>query len=82
MEKFIQTLEAQLQATKTSLRNEEASIHKLKNQICQLTNLVLGRQQGNLPKNIELNPKEHVKVVAPRDEKELRGGEFENLAQE
>ena len=78
MSKFIQTSKARFQATETSLRNQEASIHNLENQIGQLANLISGRQQVSLPGNIKLNPREHVKVISLGGVKELRKGEFDN----
>ena len=72
MAKFIQTSESRFQATETSLRNQEASIHNLENQIGQLAKLVSERQQGSLPSNTEKNPKEQIKAVTLRSGKELR----------
>ena len=68
--------------SETSLRNQEALIHNLENQIGQLANLISGRQQGSLPGNTELNLQEHAKVISLGGGKELRGGEFSNLAKE
>ena len=53
------------------MRNQEASIHNLENQISQLANLIFGRQQGSPSRNTELNLKEQVKVVTLRNGKQL-----------
>ena len=82
MSKFIQTSEARFQATEMLLRNQEALIHNLKNQIGKLTSLMSGRQQGSLSGNTKLNPREHAKVISLGGSKELRRGKFDNLARE
>ena len=66
MSKFIQTSKVRFQATKTSLRNQEASIYNLENQIDQLTNLISRMQQVNSPNNAELNLKEQVEAITLR----------------
>ena len=70
--KFINTSEARFQATVVALRNNEASIHNLKNQIGQLANLVFERPLGTLPSNTETNPREQVKAITLRGRKELQ----------
>ena len=61
------------QAIKTSLRNYDASIHNLENQISQLANLVSGKQQGSLLDNTELNLQDHVKIGTLKGGKEIKG---------
>ena len=51
------------------MRNQEASIHNLENQIDQLAKLVSKRQQGTLHSNTETNPREHVEAVTLRSGK-------------
>ena len=82
MSKFIQTSKARFQVAKTSLRNQEALIHNLEDQIGQMANLISGRQKGSLLSNIKLNPTKHVKAVALRGGKELRGDKFDSLVRE
>ena len=82
MAKFIETLATWLQAIETSLRNEEAFIHYLKNHIGKLTNLISRKQKGSLLDNTKLNLRKHMKAVALKVGKEMRGKVFKNLVKE
>ncbi|XP_027342241.1 uncharacterized protein LOC113855018 [Abrus precatorius] len=72
MTKFIQTSESRFQSTETALRNQQASIHNLENQLGQIFRLLSERPQGSLPSNTETNPKEQVKAVTLRSDKTLQ----------
>ena len=52
--------------TNTNLQNQTASIRNLEVQVGQLTNMLMGRQQGNLPSTTEINPKEQCKAITLR----------------
>ena len=53
------------------LKNQEASLKNLENQVGQLASLLSERSQGALPSNIEKNPREEAKAVTLRNEREL-----------
>ncbi|XP_027348020.1 uncharacterized protein LOC113859445 [Abrus precatorius] len=72
MNKFIQTSKSRFQSIETALRNQQASIHNLENQLGQISRLLSERPQGSLPDNTETNPKEQVKVVTLRSGKTLQ----------
>ena len=57
--------------TRTNFQNQAAQIRNLEAQIGQLANMYGGRQQGNLPSNTEVNPKEQCKAITLRSGKEL-----------
>ncbi|XP_073119970.1 uncharacterized protein [Henckelia pumila] len=61
MQKFISS-------TETRMKNQDASIKNLENQIGQLAKSISIRDQSTLPSDTEKNPKEHVKAI------ELRSG--------
>ncbi|XP_040951532.1 uncharacterized protein [Gossypium hirsutum] len=63
LEKFISVLETRFQNIETTLKNQQASIQWLENQIGQLAKLVLERLQGSLPSNTETNPREKLHVL-------------------
>ncbi|PPR82169.1 hypothetical protein GOBAR_AA38546 [Gossypium barbadense] len=71
MSKFISVVETHFQNTKTALKNQQASIQGLENQIGQLTKMISERPPGSLPSNTKPNPKEHVKVGTLRSGKVL-----------
>ncbi|KAG8502971.1 hypothetical protein CXB51_000796 [Gossypium anomalum] len=75
MTKFISVVETHFQNTETTLKNQQASIQGLENQIGQLTKIILERPPGSLPSNIKTNPKEHVKAVTLRSGKVLAESE-------
>ncbi|XP_048228245.1 uncharacterized protein LOC125369519 [Ricinus communis] len=54
-----------------ALRNQQASIHNLANQIGQISKMLAERQLGMLPSTIESNPREHIKVVTLKSGKQL-----------
>ena len=70
--KFIQTSEQRQQSTDATLRNHEAFIHNLENQVGQIAKLLSERPQGSLPGNTEPNPREQLKAVTLRSGKELK----------
>ncbi|PPR99706.1 hypothetical protein GOBAR_AA20964 [Gossypium barbadense] len=61
--KFISVSETRFQNTKTSLKNQQASIQVLKTQIGQLAKLISERPQGSLPSNTESNPREQLNTI-------------------
>ncbi|XP_073138025.1 uncharacterized protein [Henckelia pumila] len=61
MQKFISS-------TETGMKNQDASIKNLENQIGKLAKTISSRDQGTLPSDTEKNPKEQVKAI------ELRSG--------
>ncbi|XP_073121926.1 uncharacterized protein [Henckelia pumila] len=65
MEKMMQKF---ISSTETRMKNQDASIKNLENQIGQLTKAMSGRDPGTLPSDTEKNHKEQVKAI------ELRGG--------
>ena len=60
------------------LKNQEASLKNLENQVGQLANLLSKRSQGALPSNIEKNPREEAKAVTLRNGRELEEVEKKN----
>ncbi|XP_048229148.1 uncharacterized protein LOC125369886 [Ricinus communis] len=69
--KFVSTLETKFQQTDAALRNQQASIHNLENQICQISKMMAETQLGTLPNNTESKPREHVKAITLRSGKQL-----------
>ena len=55
--------------TDTNLKNQAAAIHNLEVQMSQNFSLLSNRPQGSLPRNTEVNPKEHVMAITLRSEK-------------
>ncbi|XP_015573020.1 uncharacterized protein LOC107261032 [Ricinus communis] len=72
MEKFISTSEIRFQTTKTALRNQQASIQTLENQVGQIAKLLSERPPRSLPSNTEANPMERLKVITLQSGKELK----------
>ncbi|KAG8477600.1 hypothetical protein CXB51_031104 [Gossypium anomalum] len=75
MTKFISVVETRFQNTETTLKNQQASIQGLEDQIGQLAKMISETPQGSLPSNTKPNPKEHVKAVTLRSEKVLAESE-------
>ncbi|PPR85994.1 hypothetical protein GOBAR_AA34698 [Gossypium barbadense] len=69
--KFISVSETRFQNTKTTLKNQQALIQGLKNQIGQLAKLISERPQGSLPRNTKTNPREQLHAITVRDEEGL-----------
>ncbi|XP_061350485.1 uncharacterized protein LOC133295657 [Gastrolobium bilobum] len=59
-------LHAFMQETKTTFRNQEASIQNLETQIGQLSRQIAERPQGKFPGDTMVNPKEHCKSIITR----------------
>ncbi|KAJ6676967.1 hypothetical protein OIU85_010176 [Salix viminalis] len=55
----------------TNLQNQAALIRNLEVQVAQLANMLMGRQQGNLPSTTKINPKEQCKAITLRSGKEM-----------
>ena len=70
--KFIKTSEQCQQAIEAALRNHDAFIHNLENQMGQIAKMLLERSQGTLPGNTKMNPKEQVKTITLRIGRELQ----------
>ncbi|PPS08189.1 hypothetical protein GOBAR_AA12457 [Gossypium barbadense] len=68
LSKFMSVSETHFQNTKTALKNQQASIQGLKNQIGQLSKLISERPQGSLPSNTEPNPREQLNAINIQDE--------------
>ncbi|PPS19172.1 hypothetical protein GOBAR_AA01407 [Gossypium barbadense] len=66
--KFISVSETHFQNTKTTLKNQQASIQGLETQIGQLSKLISERPQGSLPSNTEPNPREQLNTINVEDE--------------
>ncbi|KAG8485697.1 hypothetical protein CXB51_019007 [Gossypium anomalum] len=75
MTKFISVAKTHFQNTETALKNQQASIQGLENQIGHLAKMILERPPESLPSNTEPNPKEHVKAVTLRSGKVLAESE-------
>ncbi|GAV78008.1 hypothetical protein CFOL_v3_21476, partial [Cephalotus follicularis] len=58
--------------TRTNFQNQASSIHNLEVQMGQIAKLLLGRPQGTLSSNTEINPKEQVKAVTLRSGNQLQ----------
>ncbi|PPS09901.1 hypothetical protein GOBAR_AA10743 [Gossypium barbadense] len=65
--KFISVSETHFQNTEIALKNQQASIQGLETQIGQLAKLISERLQGNLPSNIESNPREQINAITIQD---------------
>ncbi|KAA3460476.1 F-box/LRR-repeat protein 13-like [Gossypium australe] len=61
--KFIAVLETRFQNTETTLKNQQASIQGIENQLGQLAKLISERPQGSLPSNTETNPNEQLQAI-------------------
>ncbi|KAL6346175.1 hypothetical protein AAG906_027913 [Vitis piasezkii] len=57
--------------SQTWQKNQGASIRNLEHQVGEISKLLTERTQGALPSITERNPKEHVKAITLRSEKEL-----------
>ncbi|PPS19897.1 hypothetical protein GOBAR_AA00656 [Gossypium barbadense] len=68
---FILVSETRFQTIETALKNQQASIQGLENQIGQLAKLISKRPQGSLPSNTKTNPKEQLHAIIVRDEERL-----------
>ncbi|XP_048226332.1 uncharacterized protein LOC125368983 [Ricinus communis] len=66
MMKFVSTLKNMFQQTDTALRNQQAPIHNLENQIGQISKMLAERQPGMLPITTESNSREHIKAITLR----------------
>ena len=55
-------------------KNHSLSIHNIEVKMGRLANAVAQRNQGNLPSNIEPNPREQLKVISLRSGKEIQSG--------
>ncbi|KAA3488422.1 Pol polyprotein [Gossypium australe] len=64
------------QNTETTLRNQQASIQRIKNQLGQLAKLISERPQGSLPSNTETNPKEQLQAITAHDSEGLNEPEL------
>ena len=66
---------ANMQHQATQLNNQAAQLRNLEVQIGQMANLLTEKQQGSLPSNSEVNPRqegnEHVKAITLRSGREL-----------
>ena len=64
-------MKSYINSNETRLKNQEASLKNLENQVGQLANLFSERSQGALPSNTEKNPREEAKAVTLRNGREL-----------
>ena len=62
-EKRFTQIETTMMSQGTSIRNLEASIHNLENQVGQMAKTLSGRQPGSIPSNTEINPREQVHAI-------------------
>ncbi|KAL5555381.1 hypothetical protein UlMin_037617 [Ulmus minor] len=69
--KFVQDTAGFIEETRANFRNQGASIHNLEHQVGKISKLLAARSQGVLPSDTDTNPKEHVKAISLRSEKEL-----------
>ncbi|KAA3483683.1 Retrovirus-related Pol polyprotein from transposon 17.6 [Gossypium australe] len=67
----VELLKTHFQNIETVLKNQQASIQGLENQIGQLAKLMSERPQGSLPSNPETNPKEQLHTIIAHDSEEL-----------
>ena len=56
-------------------KNHASSIHNIEVQLGQLANVVASRNQGNLLSNTETNPREQLKTITLRSDKEIMSGD-------
>ncbi|PPS02988.1 hypothetical protein GOBAR_AA17670 [Gossypium barbadense] len=75
--KFIFVSKTRFQNTEIALKNQQASIQGLENQIDQWAKMISERPQGSLPSNTETNPREQLHAITVRDEKRLAKSEVE-----
>ena len=72
---FMNETKANMQHQATQLNNQVAQLRNLEVQMGQMANLLIERQQGSIPSNLEVNPrgegKEYYKVVTLRSRREL-----------
>ncbi|PPS01161.1 hypothetical protein GOBAR_AA19502 [Gossypium barbadense] len=69
--KFISVSETCFQNTKTTLKNQQASIQGLETQIGQLAKLIFERLQCSLSSNTESNSREQLNAITNQDEEGL-----------
>ena len=60
-----------INANEARLKNQEASLKILENQVGQLASFLFERSQGFLPSNTEKNPREEAKAITLRNGREL-----------
>ncbi|KAA3460477.1 Integrase, catalytic core [Gossypium australe] len=75
--KFITMSETRFQNTKIALKNQQALIQGIKNQLGQLAKLISERPQGSLPSNTEPNPREQLHAITACDKERLAESESE-----
>ena len=72
---FMNETKANMQNHLTQLNNQAAQLRNLEVQMGQMANLLIERQQGSLPSNLEINPrdegKKRVKAITLRSGREL-----------
>lgn len=61
--KFMSVTENRMNTIEAAQRNQEAFIRNLEKQIGQLVKLISERTRGSLPRNAEVNPREHVNTI-------------------
>ncbi|GKV24796.1 hypothetical protein SLEP1_g34363 [Rubroshorea leprosula] len=66
-----QSQEVATKSLEATVQNQGASIQNLEAQVGQLASVVSGRAQGVLPSSTKKNPKEQVKAVTLRSEKQI-----------
>ncbi|KAA3482697.1 Aspartic peptidase [Gossypium australe] len=66
--KFISMSKTRFQNTETTVKNQQASIEGLENQIGQLAKLISEKPQGSLPSNTETNPRKQLHAITTQDE--------------
>ncbi|KAA3465596.1 Integrase, catalytic core [Gossypium australe] len=71
LKKFIAVSETRFQNTETALKNQQASIQGIENQLGQLAKQFSERSQESLPCNIETNPKEQLQAITAHDSEGL-----------
>ena len=75
-------MKSYISSNETRLKNQEAFLKNLENQVRQLANLLSERSHGALSSNTEKNPKEEAKVVILRNERELEEVEKKKVDKE
>ena len=63
-------MKSYINSNETRLKNQQASLKNLENQVGQLDSLLCERSQG-VPNNIEKNLKEEIKAMTFRNGREL-----------
>ena len=75
-------LKSYINSNETKLKNQEAFLKNLENQVGQLANLLSERSHGALPSNKNKNPREEAKAVTLRNRRELEEVEKEKVDKE